>query len=285
MKDKKKKRTKKILIGLSVLLVVAGVAAVVSISYFVGFPKVVGDKKYSYNTEVIYVKYDDVVLYGKALIPVAEEKDTFPTVIYAHGAESSHSSDMTTLKSLAMSGIAVYTFDFYGWSDKSTGPDGEGTFMRGGDYESRVLEQSEDLSAVIDAVRELEFVDNENLFLLGSSMGGCVSAVTVLEHNDDIRGLILQYPAINLRPDAMVTDSKYDAAKYTGNVLILQGTDDTIVPLSMSEELTDHYNTTREDHAELIIYEGQPHVFNGKYKVQAAKDTYKFIKEIIDDNE
>lgn len=31
------------------------------------------------------------------------------------GAESDYKADMTTLKSLAMSSIACYTFDFYGW--------------------------------------------------------------------------------------------------------------------------------------------------------------------------
>ena len=44
----------------------------------------------------------------------------FPTVLYAHGAVSDYKADMTTLKSLAMSGVAYYTFDFYGWGSRST---------------------------------------------------------------------------------------------------------------------------------------------------------------------
>ncbi len=44
----------------------------------------------------------------------------FPTVLYAHGAVSDYKADMTTLKSLAMSGVACYTFDFYGWTSRST---------------------------------------------------------------------------------------------------------------------------------------------------------------------
>jgi len=51
-------------------------------------------------------------LYGKALLPDGD--GPFPTVLYAHGAESDYKADMTTLKSLAMSGVAYYTFDFYG---------------------------------------------------------------------------------------------------------------------------------------------------------------------------
>ena len=42
----------------------------------------------------------------------------FPTVLYAHGAESDYKADMTTLKSLAMSSVAYYTFDFYGWTSR-----------------------------------------------------------------------------------------------------------------------------------------------------------------------
>lgn len=48
----------------------------------------------------------------------------FPTVLYAHGAVSDYKADMTILKSLAMSGVACYTFDFYGWTSRSTGPQG-----------------------------------------------------------------------------------------------------------------------------------------------------------------
>ena len=47
-----------------------------------------------------------------------------PGAIYAPGAESDYKADMTTLKSLAMSGVACYVFDFYGWTSRSTGPQG-----------------------------------------------------------------------------------------------------------------------------------------------------------------
>lgn len=44
------------------------------------------------------MEYDGISLYGKALIPDGDEP--FPTVIYAHGAESDYKADMTTLKGL-----------------------------------------------------------------------------------------------------------------------------------------------------------------------------------------
>ena len=277
-----KKWKKAVLIGAGAFAVVAGIAAVVCIAHYVGFAEPAGLKKTDYRTEELRVECDGISLYGKALIPDGD--GPFPTVLYAHGAESDYKADMTTLKSLAMSGIACYTFDFYGWTDRSTGPQGVHWFHdvpRGVDdsYEKKVLQQVEDLNAVIEAAKGWDFVDTSRLYLVGSSMGGATVATAAVTHNDDIRGIVLQYPAINLNPDATVSGAPLDVNGYTGPVLILQGTKDVIVPMEMSQHLTAHYNTLRDDHAELVIYEGQPHVFTGKYKVLAAKEIYRFLEE------
>ena len=39
-----------------------------------------------------------------------------------------------------------------------------------------------DLEAVISMMQRLDYVDNENLFLMGTSQGGAVSAVTGAAH-------------------------------------------------------------------------------------------------------
>ena len=77
------------------------------IYYKVGFPKCVGDKKYKFTKKEVHVEHDGINLYGRFLLPKGDEN--FPTSIYVHGAESSYKAYMTTLKSLAMSGIAIYT--------------------------------------------------------------------------------------------------------------------------------------------------------------------------------
>ena len=277
-----KKWIKAVLGGAGAFVMVAGIAAVISIGHYVGFPKPAGEEKTDYRTEKLCVEYDGISLCGKALIPDGD--GPFPTVLYAYGAESDYKADMTTLKSLAMSGVACYTFDFYGWTDRSTGPQGVHWFHdvpRGVDdsYEKKVLQQVEDLNAVIEAAKGWDFVDTSRLYLVGSSMGGASVATAAVAHSDDIRGIVLQYPAINLNPDAMVSGAPLDVNGYTGPVLILQGTKDVIVPMEMSKNLAAHYNTLRDDHAELIIYEGQPHVFTGKYKVLAAKEIYRFLEE------
>ena len=277
-----KKWMKAVLIGAGAFAVVAGIAAIVCIAHYVGFPEPAGPEKTGCRTETLCVEYDVISLYGKALIPDGD--GPFPTVIYTHGAESDDKADMTTLKGLAMSGVACYTFDFYGWTDRSTGPQGVHWFhdVPGGvddSYEKKVLRQVEDLNAVIEAAKGWAFMDTSRLYLAGSSMGGATVATAAVTHSDDIRGIVLEYPAINLNPDAMVSGAPLDVNGYTGPVLILQGTKDVIVPMEMSQNLATHYNTLRDDHAELVIYEGQPHVFTGKYKVLAAKEIYRFLEE------
>ena len=262
---------------------IVAIVAVCCASHFVGFAECVGSKKYDYTTQEIHVEHDGINLYGKALVPKGESGAKYPTVIYAHGAESDYKADYTTLKSLAESGIACYTFDFYGWTSRSTGPKGTKWFKgapRGVDdaYEKQVLEQVKDLNAVIEKVKTFDFVDTDNIFLLGSSMGGATVATAAVTHSDDIRGIILQYPAINLNPDATVDGAAYDVNQYTRNVLLLQGTTDKIVPLSMSENLYAHYNKYSK-HCVMRVYEGQPHVFTGKYKVVAARAVYEFIQD------
>ena len=186
-------------------------------------------------------------------------------------------------KSLAKSGIACYTFDFYGWTSRSMGSKGTKWFKGaplGVDdaYEKQVLEQVKDLNAVIEKVKTFDFVDTNNIFLLGSSMGEATVATAAVTHSDDIRAITLQYPAINLNPDATVDGAAYDVNKYTRIVLLLQGTTDKIVPLSMSENLYAHYNKHAK-HCVMRVYEGEPHVFTGKYKVIAARAVYEFIED------
>lgn len=46
----------------------------------------------------------------------------------------------------------------------------------------------------------------------------------------------------------------------------------------MSETLCAHYNKYNANLCKMVVYEGQPHVFTGKYKVEVAKEIYAFLK-------
>lgn len=146
-----------------------------------------------------------------------------------------------------------------------------------GAYMKKVLLRVEDLNAVIEKIKSEDFVDKDNIYLLGSSMGGVTVATCAVTHTDDIKGIILQYPAIFLNEQAYEIGAEYNVNGYKNPVLLLQGDSDKVVPDKYSIELCDYYNSIDKNHYRMIIYNGQPHVFTGKYKVIAAKDTYEFI--------
>lgn len=273
---------KRIILLLSLFIIlILFISVGIILVYFLGIPKCAGEKKYSYTIKEKHIVFDEYNLYGKTLIPNGEEK-VYPAVIYVHGAESSHSADMATLKSLAESGIAVYTFDIYGWSKKSSGNKGDGDYFKGTPrnvddaYEKQVIQQAYYLDNVIEQVKDFEYVDKNNLYVIGSSMGGATTCACVIRHTQDIKGVILQYPAINLVPDLMKESAVYDISQYKNKILILQGTDDKIVPYKWSENLNDYCNVHGTP-SEIVMYEGQPHVFTGKYKIKAAEEIYRFI--------
>lgn len=64
----------------------------------------------------------------------------------------------------------AYCFDFYGGC--------KGSKSGGSMLEMSIFTERDDLSAVIGHVKTLDVVDQENLFLLGESQGGCVAGIT-----------------------------------------------------------------------------------------------------------
>jgi len=152
-----------------------------------------------------------------------------------------------------------------------------------------------DLEAVLEMVQELEFVDSDNIFLLGTSQGGAVSALTGAEHADEIRGLVLLYPAFVLVDTAnelfsapeeipetyhfmwMEVGRAYfeplidydiyaDIAAYDKDVLLIHGDADSIVPLSYSERALEVYQSAR-----LEIMDGAGHGFYGENQDTAIR--------------
>ena len=65
-----------------------------------------------------------------------------------------------------------------------------------------IFTEQADLEAVLGMIQEQPFVDSSNIFLMGTSMGGAVSAITAADHEKEIQGAILLYPAFVLVDDA-----------------------------------------------------------------------------------
>lgn len=213
----------------------------------------------------------------------------YPTVIVSHGFGSSYSYMEGYAQSLSAHGYAALTFDFVGG--------GVGSRSGGSTTQMSVLTEARDLNAVMDAMLRRSDVDSSRLYLMGASQGGFVSTYVAAHRPKDVRALVNFYPAYVIQDDArkrgngdqadsvmgvpigpiygrdaLSFDIYREMPKYTGDVLIIHGTADPIVPISYSERAARTF-----PHARLIRIPGAGHGFSGEDDDRAIRDMLGFL--------
>jgi len=216
----------------------------------------------------------DIVFYR----PDGEGK--FPLVILSHGFNGHKSDFEITAQYYAANGIAAICHTFCGGStrDESGFPTTSMTLFT----------EKEDLLAILEEAKTRDCIDTDNIFLFGGSMGGMVSAMAAEEKLEDIKGLILLYPALciadnwrdnfktieeipkvqdlwgmNLGYDFFISIRDYyvkkELGKYEGPVLIMHGTEDEVVPFTYGEWAAKHYKNAR-----LEVFKEEGHGFSAE---------------------
>ena len=245
-----------------------------------------GQPVYEYETQELWAGRDGNRIYGVIYIP-QNAGAQMPAIIYSHGFGGSHRYGIQYAEAMAARGYVVYCFDFCGGSP--------GSRSDGSTLEMSLFTEQADLEAVMDMVRSLDYVDSDNLFLLGTSQGGAVSAITGAAHPGEVKGMILLYPAFIMVdranelfqspeeiPDtyyfmwmdvgrtyfeALLDYDIYGAiAAYDRDVLLIHGDADGIVPLESSERAVEAYAS-----ADLKVIPGAGHGFSGE-DVRTAVD-------------
>lgn len=234
-------------------------------------------------------------IYGVARIP--QEAGRVPTVVFAHGFGGNHDQEMTLQETLASNGIAVYTIDFAGGTGYSPGQsEGDMTDMS-------VLTEQSDLEGALATVREQDFVDSNNIFLVGASQGGFVSTLTALANSNQVQGLALLYPAFSLVDDAherfgseasipetynlmgLTVGSRYfedawnidifdEVTNFYKPVTIFHGTSDNIVPYTYAERASQAFPD-----ATLTTVENGGHGFSSSEQSQIAEQLISFVNQ------
>ena len=234
----------------------------------------------------------DKQLYAVVYTP-EEQKDSYPTVIISHGFAGSHKDNMARAELLAQNGFCAVVFDFYGGNQASK--------SGGSMTEMSVLTEAEDLSAMMDGVLALPYVDKNNFFLMGCSQGGFVSSYVAAKRPADVKALVLLFPAFALQDDcwnrhgsienipetetvmnqplgaiysrdAMSFDIYDVIGDYKGPVLIHHGDKDDVVALSYSEKAAEVY-----ENAELTVIHNGGHGFQGKQLRESNTGLVEFL--------
>ena len=112
-------------------------------------------------------------LYARAYIP--DVQGQVPLVVYSHGLGASLEHDEEVQKTLAKSGVAVFSFEFAGGSSSSS-PMSEGLTT-----DMSVLTEVQNLKDAIRIASGMEYADPQKIYLMGSSQGGLVTALTAEE--------------------------------------------------------------------------------------------------------
>ena len=258
-------------------------------------PRAMGEDIHKVEVKKLPISSGNHTLYGELILPQGQGGG-LPTIICSHGFDGSYHYFRDSVgMCLAMSGFAVYCFDFYAGS--AHGKSG------GSMTEMSVFSEREQLHDVIEAVKGLEFVDRDNLFLWGESQGGFVTAITAAWHTQDVKALVLYYPAFCARDDLLKRyttldevpdivdimgkkvgrvyyeklfdfDAYSEAKKFTGPVLIVHGDADKTVDVSYGKKAAETY-----ENAKLEILPGEDHGFSAKGKLAGAKLVYDFFKD------
>ena len=231
------------------------------------------------TTEVVWCENGTRKIFGKFYYPENfDQWEKYPVVIMCHGFSSSYKSfekrEWTQI--LPEKGYVCYSFDFCGGSEKS---------LSDMDFtEMSALTEVEDLEAVTDFVQKKRFCDDNQVFYMGSSQGGLVCAMEAAKRDGDIAGMVLLYPGFCLPeivseacpdPDQVQEDTvtvmrrqvglQYvtdvqdldvmeEISGYTGDVLILHGISDKLVPYEGSVEALE--GPYADSDSELVLITG-----------------------------
>lgn len=239
--------------------------------------------------EMTFKKQSGMKIQGRMYLP-EERKGRLPLVIFCHGFGSNFRELMHHGEGFSEAGICCLFFDFCGGGRESLS---DGTME-----EMTVESECGDLETVIANIKELDYIDPERIFLQGESMGGLVTALVAARHPEDIRALVLWYPAFSIPEDSqrryltgekevfgIVLGKGFDEqarlidvygriSEYGGPVLLIHGTEDSIVPVSCSEKAVSVYADAR-----LIRMPGAGHGYEGADSAAAREYSIAFVKE------
>ena len=230
-----------------------------------------------------------------------------PAVIISHGFTGNMNENRSSAAHYAEAGFRVFIFDFCGGGFATIS---EGSFE---DYMTPMTEKG-DLHAVFSYVKGRADVDSSSIILEGHSQGGFVSALVAAELKEEVKALILMYPAFCIPDDArkgamqtirfdpenipdqigtppMRISGEYaksvirmdvykEITGYHGRVLILHGTRDSIVPYTYVERALEAYEQNGNQVA-LFPIKGSDHGFQGPFFDEAESHVEAFLRDVI----
>lgn len=223
-----------------------------------------------------------------------------PMAILLHGLSTDSNWCMDIAWCLADAGIASVRFDFAG-----TG------YSTGAQEDMTVGSEVANTIDILDYVKSLSFVDQDNIFLVGKSMGGVDAVLASQQREDDVKAMVLWYPGFGVTEavrhgfllgeffdpqnlpetitaagytygraflqEVMELDVTAACRSYEKPVLILHGDRDFVAPIMFSFEMSRQFPDCT-----MNVVPGGYHGFWGFQELKALHDMRDFIQANID---
>lgn len=247
----------------------------------------------SVNVKELKIADGSNTIYGKMYTPSKE--GVYPAIIMSHGYNGTNSDFVNECRYFAQNGYAAYAFDFCGGSGRSKST-GKSTDMT-------IFTEKSNLLAVFNHVKTLSYIDSKQIYLFGGSQGGLVTSLAAEEVAEEVKGMVLYFPAFNIPDDWRAKYPSIDRVpnvipfwglklgknfvtsihdfytfdhigKFSKKVLILYGKKDAIVPYSVIEKAKNTY-----PNCELILYPNDGHGFTPATGVKARGEVLKFMQK------
>ena len=249
--------------------------------------------------KAVEISNNGMVLRGILYKPEIEVK--VPLVILFHGFSGSkseiHFMFTKTSRVLAKNGIASLRFDFSGSGDS------DGKFS-----DMTLLSEVSDGLAILDYAKTLDFIDEDNISLVGLSMGGAVASIVASKRKNDIDRLCLwaavgdAYKIFKYNIEKVADEIKFNEKNqidlnanvlgkaffdelesldiyaltedFKGKVMIIHGSEDNTVPIDNAYKFKETYG----ENASLHIIEDSGHTFDSeKWEQDVIEKTLSFL--------
>ena len=252
-------------------------------------------KRADKNFESLWIKNGNRSIYGIISKPLYTGKKQ-PIAIIAHGFNGTHAYARTYFETLNSLGYQVYAFDFPCGSVNSRSDNNT--------LNMSVLDEQNDLEAVVHYFQQQPDVDSNKIMLIGESQGGFVSSLVTSHIPQDINAMVLVFPALCI-PDNWreryprisdipeITnlwkvpmgrrffeeihdmDAFKNMRKFKKPVLIIQGDADPVVSMDDSKRAARTYKNAR-----LHIIPGAGHGFKPEEQKQSLQQIKKLIENL-----
>ena len=200
-----------------------------------------------------------------------------PLVVLIHDWDGLTDYEIKRAEMIADMGYSVFAADLFGAGVRPTKVEDKRQHT-GELYKDRQKMRALLTAAVKTAQAKGAATDN------AVAMGYCFGGAAVLEmarSGADLKGFVTFHGGLK-------TPEGQDYTKTKGNLLILHGTADTVVPMKDFAQLADELEASKVPH-EMISYGGAPHAFTvfgiSRYREDADKNSWRrftaFLKETL----